>query len=392
MRTRLCVFLLITAAALLGLLVGGAGPAAAGSFVAQPTAATGSGPSSVAVGDFNADGSLDLVAANYNANTVSVLLGNGDGTLKAKVDYVVGKGPNSVAVGDFNADGSLDLVAANYNANTVSVLLGNGNGTFKAKVDYAVGKGPWSVAVGDLNGDSKLDIVTANWNASTVSVLLGNGDGTFKGKVNYVVGKEPSSVAVGDLNGGGLPDLVTANSGKNTASVLLNSGPWTPLPTISGLDVSSGTVGTTVTVNGSGFGASQGTSSLRFGVATATITSWSDTEIVCTVPTAAVGKAAVVVTTAVWLSNSASFKVTPHLNHLKPIKAKPGVTVTISGSGFGAKRGTSKVLFGSVAVSKYVSWSATKIKVKVPKLAKGKRSVTVRTSGGKSNAKTFKVI
>ena len=195
-----------------------------GSFQSRTDYATGTGPYSVAVGDFNGDGKLDLVTANYSANTVSVLLGNGDGGFAAKTDFATGTAPESVAVGDFNGDGKLDLVTANYSANTVSVLLGNGDGTFQSRTDYATGTGPVSVAVGDFSGDGKQDLVVANYSANTVSVLLGTGSGGFAAKTDFATGTGPRSVAVGDFNGDFRQDVVTANYNANTISVLLGNG------------------------------------------------------------------------------------------------------------------------------------------------------------------------
>ncbi len=77
------------------------------------------------MGDFNGDGALDLVVANFGSGNVSVLLGNGDGTFRAAVDYGAGSGPRSVAVGDFNGDGKVDLAVANGGSNNVSVLINN---------------------------------------------------------------------------------------------------------------------------------------------------------------------------------------------------------------------------------------------------------------------------
>ena len=192
-----------------------------GTFQAAVNYGAGTDPDSVAVGDFRGDGKLDLVVANYYSNNVSVLLGNGDGTFQAAVNYGV-SAPTSVAVGDFNGDGKLDLAVANV-FSEVSVLLGNGDGTFQAAVNYGAGAEPAWVAVGDFNGDGKLDLAVANVDSNNVSILLGNGDGTFKAAVNYGVGTEPVSVAVGDFNGDGKLDLAVANYGSNV-SVLLGNG------------------------------------------------------------------------------------------------------------------------------------------------------------------------
>jgi hypothetical protein len=194
----------------------------------------------VAVADVNGDGRPDLITANYGthgspANSVSVLLGNGNGTFHSAVNFAAGSYPVSVAVADVNGDGRPDLVVANETT-TVSVLLGNGNGTFQSPVSYTVGLSPTSVAVADVNGDGHPDLVTANSGSSysprvgkTVSVLLGNGNGTFQAAQNFTTDSRPSSVVVADVNGDGRPDLVTTNYGANAyggndVSVLLGNG------------------------------------------------------------------------------------------------------------------------------------------------------------------------
>jgi len=194
---------------------------------------TGFRPSWVMTGDFNKDGIVDIATVNQcgsdpacASGSVSILLGNPDGTFQAAVDYPTGNGglPRFGIVGDFNGDGILDIAVANLGANTISILLGKGDGTFQPRVDYAVGSSPLSIVAGDFNGDGKLDLAVANSGSNSISVLLGNGDGTFQTHVDFATNFAPQSVAVADFNGDGHLDLVVADS---NVSVLLGKGDGT---------------------------------------------------------------------------------------------------------------------------------------------------------------------
>ena len=143
-------------------------------------------------------------------------------SFKTQSTYTSSGGPFDVAVGDVNLDGKPDLVNTNAADGTISVLLGNGNGTFATQSAFAVGKFPTGVASADLNGDGKPDLVTTNYADSTISVLLGNGDGTFATQSAFAVGKFPIGVASADLNLDSKPDIVTPNYADSAISVLLH--------------------------------------------------------------------------------------------------------------------------------------------------------------------------
>jgi len=190
----------------------------------------------VATGHFNNDGNLDFVAGKTGTNEIAVLLGNGNGTFQPPVTYAAGTNVQSVALADFNGDMRLDIVVANYGCNTctnpdlitrgsISVLLGNANGTFQPAVHYQVAlRGTMTgVATGDFNGDGKQDVVASDTTLQVASVLLGNGDGTFQSPVHFAIQNLPKSLVAADLDGDGRLDLAAANQAVNSVSVLLNN-------------------------------------------------------------------------------------------------------------------------------------------------------------------------
>ena len=127
--------------------------------------------------DLNRDGNLDLVVSGNGSGTISVLLGNGDGTFQAEATYTAGTAAQDVAIGDFDGDGIPDIVATG--TSTMFFLKGVGDGTFLAAQSIPVGFGTFVVAAGDFNSDGKLDLAVTKTSGG-VGVLVGNGDGTFQ--------------------------------------------------------------------------------------------------------------------------------------------------------------------------------------------------------------------
>jgi hypothetical protein len=197
---------------------------------AAPLVTGGLSPAAAVVGDFNGDGKLDLAVTNNGSNSVTVFLGNGDGTFTLGGTGNFGaalNGPIGIAAGRFTASGKLDLAVTNSAGgagNTVSILIGNGDGTFHAGPTLTVGTDPHDVAVADLNKDGKADLIVANRGGNSVTVLLGDGNGGFVNSQTVPVGQGPVRVGVADFNGDGVPDVAVSDSGDNTVGILLNTG------------------------------------------------------------------------------------------------------------------------------------------------------------------------
>ena len=206
----------------------------------------GSGPSQVASGDVNNDGKADFVVTNGLSNTVSVLLGNGDGTLQAPRQFAVGAffvelvgGPfivtfrRDLVLGDFNRDNKLDIAVTNLSSSDVSILLGRGDGTFQPQRRFDATSAPFSITAGDLNNDGILDlaVIDVAFGEIRLAVLLGRGDGTFRNQVLIPTGitadgpsNISSEVKIADVNNDGKADLVYTGSLNGKSYVRLGAG------------------------------------------------------------------------------------------------------------------------------------------------------------------------
>jgi hypothetical protein len=187
--------------------------------------ATGNAPRSVTLGDVDGDGDLDMITADFDGHTVSVFFNQGDGTFGAPTTYAETNAA-FVALGDIDGDGDLDMVVAR--SSRVSVRLNQGDGTFGAGMTYSTDNRAWSVALGDLDGDGDLDMVVGNYGSSSVWVRLNDGNGTFGAQTSISVGNYPRHLALGDLDGDGNLDLVVAHGfNANYVTVLKGGGDGT---------------------------------------------------------------------------------------------------------------------------------------------------------------------
>lgn len=196
----------------------------------------GAYPTGGGVADFNHDGTLDVVTANYHGYSVTILLNDGHGNLNLRppasypTDGV--SETSNLAIGDLNKDGNPDVIATNPLRSSISVFLSHPDGTLDPGITVPVGvmggSHPFSLAIADFNGDGNNDVAVADDTSGTIRVRLGHGDGTFDPEVPYDLGGTQSFVAItSDVNLDGNVDLVVADRGSDTVSVLLGHGDGT---------------------------------------------------------------------------------------------------------------------------------------------------------------------
>jgi hypothetical protein len=202
-----------------------------GSFQSAVNYPAGKYPSAVAAADFNGDGRLDLAVTDNSG--IWILLGNGNGTFQPAVAFRAGLYPKGVAVADFNGDGKMDLAVTDGGTNnccaSLSILMGNGDGTFQPPLRYLVGGSASALVTGDFNGDGVADVAVVNMASSSegsVAIFIGKGDGTFQAPVLYGVASPSGAadaLASGDFNRDGKLDLVVATQ-TGQIFVLLGNG------------------------------------------------------------------------------------------------------------------------------------------------------------------------
>lgn len=204
---------------------------ATAALATQTTSGTGTNtlPDWTTIADINGDGKPDLITSLYKTDSITVQLGNGDGTFQPASTILIaaGFGPAEAHLFSLRGNGVLDLVVGSFNTNQIAVLLGNGDGTFGTPAFITVGSAkntPTSLTSGDFNHDSKLDIAVANTGDNTITILLGDGNGglTVSG-APIAVGHDPEAIRDGDFNGDGFSDLAVANYQDGTVTTLVNN-------------------------------------------------------------------------------------------------------------------------------------------------------------------------
>lgn len=207
-----------------------------GTFQAPTTLATGAQPTAIVAADFNGDTKLDLAVAdertdrNTNApvNVVSIFFGSGAGGFTPSNDVVLSStGSSNLAVGDIDRDGTNDLIVGNTDG-SIAVFVNLGNGTFANSATIPLASLSAASAVADFNFDGATDLLSVNGSTpfgpgpNSVSVITGQGSAQFLQQTDFATGTSPAAEAVGDFNGDGKPDIATANAGGGTISILLN--------------------------------------------------------------------------------------------------------------------------------------------------------------------------
>lgn len=180
-------------------------------------------PANVEMADINNDGNLDMILPNWSQTTISIMLGNGDGTFQAETT-LGGVYANSVAIDDFDGDGNLDIVAQTYTSTTLSVFRGRGDGTFEGARTYGIGLNSSSVYAGDVDDDGDADILSMSLSTAYLEILLNDGRGVFTSSRSIAIDANAIDLAISDINQDGHTDLVYGSGSLVTAAIYYGQG------------------------------------------------------------------------------------------------------------------------------------------------------------------------
>lgn len=178
--------------------------------------------------DFDRDGKVDVCTSNTGHNSVSIHLGNGDGTFRPRQVVPVGTQPHGIAVLDADGDGDMDIACANGGGNSLSLMLNNGSGVFGPSSSFeGGGNEEYGLTAADMNNDGIMDLVVGFHTSQTIAILRGNGNGTFTNISSRPAGGQAWKMRANDINGDGKMDAICANSTSNNVGILKGNGDGT---------------------------------------------------------------------------------------------------------------------------------------------------------------------
>ncbi len=373
---------------------------------------TGISTSAIAVGDTDGDNKLDLAIATATSGVSNVSVFKNSSTVgsisyEAKIDYTPGNYPSSIALGDLDGDGKVDLAVTNNDGNlgtTVSVfknLSSSASISFSSKIDFSTGTGPLSISIGDLDGDGKPDMLTANYTSNSISVLRNligiptissftptsapvgspvtisgtnfdttpaNNVVTFNGTTATVTGSTTTSITTTVPTGATTGKITVTVRGLNTTST--TDFTVIPTPTITSVNPSSGPVGSTVAVFGTNFSTTASNLVKVNGVLGDNITASSATGLNFRVPSSATSGKITVEVNGVVATSPTNFVVTPPGSQTVlsffPFSGTPGTLVAISGTNFSIIPANNIVKFNGILATLVGTPTPTSITVSVP--------------------------